>query len=1275
MPYNPPSRHQTGNKNAVRTSGHRAFSDFMTHANQSSSSVMSRRKFYVGENDSYESCSDSDYDSHNRSTVNQDQTDNSSDNGSRVSNSLSPPKPTYTDWYAGSPNASMSSLIDKSSIFPLNRLLREKGHLMLKEDDTASKYRSDEENAAIKFTTSSPQSYSYALLSPNSMALRLKVLKRSLEILLERPGWLNANVREEESQNSIPLPASSLFTPPAAPALINRSGSRSSTLSTSSSSALSTTPRNSHDLYGSVPLHMTPSFRRRSSTANVMDNVLKLERLSSSRSNETRSAAGVGKNVSSALKTADSPPQSSVKTLGNVSVDKNMLEDLKEIIHFLEIGIHPELSEDQTSRMINLHNLSLTNAERIPKKTSLRIQLLHALATPFQEGNSSNNNAVAGIPMIKPVDSSWGLNNLQYSQQQVTRSSPQSQPSQGISMQFHSSSAGKTRSPKAVLTCGLESPWNILNSNDLACLMFGVSRQIMKSLRLMDLLAPRSRDLVFNRLQLQSEQPFAGEVIAIKRYNDKMAWTSVWAKRKENFIILIIEQIPCDSLDMLISKDLTSAENSKYKIETSKPYSPLFTDVNFSGKKLDYSLPTIDQLVSEEDDIPKTYKNMLPSQRDTELVNKVRYFTLRIKKNDSEAVEGAHLDDSDTDVNEEKDIIYAPCAVTSESLDPDDEEDSELRLNIHTLPYMAGSFVVSTNGYNIVSFNEAIAKNLFGHDDLKDNSVDCIIPGFSKLIDKALAENPGLLYEEGTVLPEHYWRRLVAQQDGRTEEEKELLFLRSTGLDAVHNDGNTIKVDVQLRLIDHNFFLLWVTYCRTILVQSPSLHPDKISDASLREITQKLEETKFKMDKEKKEQLRRDRSNETLHSEGDFSGSHLMNLNMQTVPSQIPLLSQMSDNLHSTGSSEAMSRSSTGETTTNSNEANPHSYETTRTTGSTLSSSSFEATNDTSSSSTTTSSKSDSNSRYRAFKLENALSQSTLMKRENDQIAGIRRHSKLFPRIVGKERRTKKMKDFRIIKNLGQGAYGKVVVAVRKADPLYKVVLKAIFKERILVDTWVRDKDLGTIPSEIQILNKINQDPHPNIMRIIDFFEDDKCYYLETMQHGDPPAIDLFDLIEVKTDMTEFECKYIYFQCCSAMAYLHHHGIVHRDIKDENIIVDQDFTVKLIDFGSAAYTKDGPFGVFVGTIDYAAPEVLNGKPYDGRAQDVWAMGVLLYTIIFKENPFCSVDEIVEGKLTFPNFPDVSQDCINLITSILVEDVNKRPTMKQILKSDWLKSMH
>ena len=72
---------------------------------------------------------------------------------------------------------------------------------------------------------------------------------------------------------------------------------------------------------------------------------------------------------------------------------------------------------------------------------------------------------------------------------------------------------------------------------------------------------------------------------------------------------------------------------------------------------------------------------------------------------------------------------------------------------------------------------------------------------------------------------------------------------------------------------------------------------------------------------------------------------------------------------------------------------------------------------------------------------------------------------------------------------MGEGAYGKVVLAQHKQDPLYKIIIKCINKERILVDTWVRDRKLGTIPSEIQIMAYLNSEPHPNIMRIIDFLK------------------------------------------------------------------------------------------------------------------------------------------------------------------------------------------
>ena len=66
----------------------------------------------------------------------------------------------------------------------------------------------------------------------------------------------------------------------------------------------------------------------------------------------------------------------------------------------------------------------------------------------------------------------------------------------------------------------------------------------------------------------------------------------------------------------------------------------------------------------------------------------------------------------------------------------------------------------------------------------------------------------------------------------------------------------------------------------------------------------------------------------------------------------------------------------------------------------------------------------------------------------------------------------------------------------------------------------------------------------------------------------------------------------------SAVGYLHSQGIIHRDIKDENIVIAEDFTIKLIDFGSAAYLERGKlFYTFCGTIEYCAPEVLIGNPY------------------------------------------------------------------------------
>lgn len=85
--------------------------------------------------------------------------------------------------------------------------------------------------------------------------------------------------------------------------------------------------------------------------------------------------------------------------------------------------------------------------------------------------------------------------------------------------------------------------------------------------------------------------------------------------------------------------------------------------------------------------------------------------------------------------------------------------------------------------------------------------------------------------------------------------------------------------------------------------------------------------------------------------------------------------------------------------------------------------------------------------------------------------------------------------------------------------------------------------------------------------------------------------------------------------------------------------------------------------------DYAAPEVLAGRPYGGKEQDVWALGILLYTIIYKENPFYSIDEIMDRDLRVPYV--MSEASIDLIRRMLDRDVAKRVTIQQVLEHPWL----
>ncbi|TCD71486.1 hypothetical protein EIP91_008866 [Steccherinum ochraceum] len=325
--------------------------------------------------------------------------------------------------------------------------------------------------------------------------------------------------------------------------------------------------------------------------------------------------------------------------------------------------------------------------------------------------------------------------------------------------------------------------------------------------------------------------------------------------------------------------------------------------------------------------------------------------------------------------------------------------------------------------------------------------------------------------------------------------------------------------------------------------------------------------------------------------------------------------------------------------------------------------------------------------------------------------------------------------EFVVEREIGRGAYG-LVKRAREMNvdgtlgpPL---VIKQIIKSRILADCWKRHPKYGTIPIEIYVMsaisstsyvlparrawdpNRLHPDPsdewvegkivqgHPNICPLIDFFEDNHYYYLvmpsttpEPLPDQPPPPSDLFDLVETyPSGLPPFLIRGYLGQIADAMCFLHAKGIVHRDIKDENVVLGPAGKCVLIDFGSSGLVKKHGWDTFSGTLDYAGPEILRGERYHGKEQDVWAFGVVAYVMLVGECPFTTAAEAQEG-LESP-FSNASialdercveedkeregeeadgggalADAAELVRSCLRVEVSARPTFEKILQCRFL----
>uniref|UniRef100_A0A182UNV1 Protein kinase domain-containing protein n=1 Tax=Anopheles merus TaxID=30066 RepID=A0A182UNV1_ANOME len=255
-------------------------------------------------------------------------------------------------------------------------------------------------------------------------------------------------------------------------------------------------------------------------------------------------------------------------------------------------------------------------------------------------------------------------------------------------------------------------------------------------------------------------------------------------------------------------------------------------------------------------------------------------------------------------------------------------------------------------------------------------------------------------------------------------------------------------------------------------------------------------------------------------------------------------------------------------------------------------------------------------------------------------------------------------KHYTTIKQIGKGAYGYVKLSYRNTDRLL-VISKFILKEKLCSNFMITTEDRKEIPMEIYLLTHVK---HPNIVTVFDVFENEKFFQLVMEVHGS--GMDLFEFIDRRPAMTEKLGCYIFRQIANAVDYLHSLNILHRDIKDENIIIDQHFHVKLIDFGSATFMQEGKlFSTFYGTTEYCSPEVLAGNKYAGPELEMWSLGVTLYVLMFFENPFLDIEETLKSELIIPQ--EISPELEYVLLSLLDKNPKTRITMKQLICTEWL----
>ncbi|CAF0908469.1 unnamed protein product [Rotaria sordida] len=253
--------------------------------------------------------------------------------------------------------------------------------------------------------------------------------------------------------------------------------------------------------------------------------------------------------------------------------------------------------------------------------------------------------------------------------------------------------------------------------------------------------------------------------------------------------------------------------------------------------------------------------------------------------------------------------------------------------------------------------------------------------------------------------------------------------------------------------------------------------------------------------------------------------------------------------------------------------------------------------------------------------------------------------------------------DFEIGAPLGRGRFGHVY-CVREKKSKYIVALKAIIKDQISTPRLAKQ-----LISEISIQSRLK---HPNILRLYGFFHDDQRIFL-LLEYA--PGGELYRRMQKDKIIQENQAAGYVYQLCNALSYLHSKQIIHRDIKPENILIGVYGILKLADFGwSAESNQANKRTTLCGTLDYLAPEMLNGSGYDEKI-DLWCLGIFTYEMIVGKPPFDSQNQqdtirlIRTNQLSFPS--TISNDARHLISQLIRPNPSDRMPLNQVIQHQWI----